>query len=102
MRPSRRAQLTAMFDHLAARPLMPTLMAGDMNEWSQKVGLGRMAKHYTIHAPGKSFHARWPLAALDRIAVNSDLEVLDGGVVETEDTRMASDHLPIWLDVRHV
>ena len=102
MRPSRKAQLTAMFDHLAERPPMPTLMAGDLNEWSQKVGLGRLAKRFTIHAPGKSFHARWPLAALDRIALNSDLTVTNGGVVETDDTRMASDHLPIWVDVRHV
>jgi endonuclease/exonuclease/phosphatase family metal-dependent hydrolase len=69
-----------------------------MNEWSQTVGLGRLAHHFTIHAPGKSFHARMPVAALDRIAIDDDLTVVGGGVVETQDAQRGSDHLPIWLD----
>ncbi len=98
MRRSRRAQLSALIAHLDARSRLPTVIAGDMNEWSQTVGLGRLAHHFTIHAPGKSFHARLPMAALDRIAIDDDLRVLGGGVVETPDTKRASDHLPIWLD----
>lgn len=98
MRRSRRAQLSALIAHLDARSRLPTVIAGDMNEWSQTVGLGRLAHHFTIHAPGKSFHARLPMAALDRIAIDDDLRVLGGGVVETPDAKRASDHLPIWLD----
>lgn len=98
MRRSRRAQLSALIAHLDERSRRPTLIAGDMNEWSQTVGLGRLAHHFTIHAPGKSFHARLPLAALDRIAMDDDLHVVGGGVVETADAKRASDHLPIWLD----
>ena len=101
VRPSRRAQLSALFDYLGDRPPRPTLIAGDMNEWSQRVGLGRLARRFTIHAPGKSFHARLPLAALDRIALDDALILRNAGVVETKEARRASDHLPIWVDVAH-
>ncbi len=102
LRPSRKGQLTAMFAHLSAQTPCPTLIAGDMNEWSTKVGLGRLAKLFTIHAPGKSYHARLPLAALDRIALDSHLALATAGVLETALTRRASDHLPIWVDVAHL
>ncbi len=101
LRPSRKEQLSAMIAHLDACAACPTLIAGDLNEWSQKVGLGRLAKRFTIHAPGKSYHARMPVAFLDRIALDQHLTVRQGGVVETSQTRRASDHLPIWLDVAH-
>jgi endonuclease/exonuclease/phosphatase family metal-dependent hydrolase len=102
LRPSRKEQLTAMFDHLDERPPRPTLLAGDMNEWSQKVGLGRLARRFNIYAPGKTFHARMPLAALDRIAIDETLALADAGVVENDETRKASDHLPIWVEVTHL
>jgi len=98
MRRSRRAQLSALIAHLDAQSKRPTLIAGDMNEWSLNVGLGRLAHRFDIYSPGKSYHARLPLAALDRIAVDDALHVIDGGVCETDDARRASDHLPIWLD----
>ena len=79
--------------HLDAQSKRPTLIAGDMNEWSLNVGLGRLAHRFDIYSPGKSYHARLPLAALDRIAVDDALHVMDGGVCETEDARRASDHL---------
>ena len=101
LRPSRKEQLSAMIAHLDDCDACPTLIAGDLNEWSQKVGLGRLAKRFTIHAPGKSYHARMPVAFLDRIALDQHLEVRQGGVVETAQTRQASDHLPIWLDVAY-
>ena len=101
MRRSRRAQLSALIAHLDERSTRPTLIAGDMNEWSLNVGLGRLAHHFTIHAPGKSFHARLPLAALDRIAIDDALKLVGGGVFDTPEAQRASDHLPIWLDFQH-
>tara|TARA_R110001599_G_scaffold348149_1_gene575106 strand:- start:2459 stop:2773 length:315 start_codon:yes stop_codon:yes gene_type:complete len=101
MRRSRRAQLSALIAHLDERSARPTLIAGDMNEWSLNVGLGRLAHHFTIHAPGKSFHARLPLAALDRIAIDDALKLVGGGVFDTPEAQRASDHLPIWLDFAH-
>lgn len=98
LRGSRRRQLSALIQKLGTLDDMPTVIAGDLNEWSLRVGLGRIAHHFTIHAPGKSFHANIPLAALDRIALDQFLEARAAGVLDTPVTRRASDHLPIWMD----
>jgi len=52
-----------------------------------------------VHAPGHSFHAARPVAALDRIALSQGLQLEDAGVVETVLSRRASDHLPVWADI---
>jgi endonuclease/exonuclease/phosphatase family metal-dependent hydrolase len=74
------------------------VVAGDFNEWSPHKGL-EMLEAFDIHAPGHSFHAARPIAALDRIAVSAGLSVGDAGVVQTGPARHASDHLPIWADI---
>ncbi len=102
LRPSRREQLSALFAHLEGCAPCPTLIAGDLNEWSNKAGLGRLAKRFTIVAPGKTYHARLPVASLDRIALDARLGLRDAGVVDSALTRRASDHLPIWVDVAHL
>jgi len=99
LRSSRRRQLSTLIEKLGTLDATPTLVAGDLNEWSLRVGLGRIAHQFTIHAPGKSFHASFPLAALDRIALDQYLEPHAGGVLDTLITRRASDHLPIWMDI---
>jgi endonuclease/exonuclease/phosphatase family metal-dependent hydrolase len=50
-------------------------------------------------APGASFHAVRPVAKLDRVALGSGLALQGAGVVETGKARLASDHLPVWVDV---
>jgi endonuclease/exonuclease/phosphatase family metal-dependent hydrolase len=75
---------------------------GDFNEWSRTGGLAPLKDAFDIIAPGKSFHASRPIAALDRIALDASLELRDAGVVETDLSRRASDHLPIWADVAMV
>ncbi|MBI1418710.1 MAG: metal-dependent hydrolase [Limimaricola sp.] len=99
LRHSRRRQLTEIITRLAARDPMPTLIAGDFNEWSDEVGLGRLARAYEILSPGKTFHARRPVASLDRFAFNDLLHWRDAGVADDLAARRASDHLPIWIDV---
>lgn len=75
------------------------VILGDFNEWSVDKGLEPLAKNYTVHAPGRTYHAARPIAALDRIAVTAGLAVGDAGVVQDKLTRRASDHLPIWADL---
>jgi endonuclease/exonuclease/phosphatase family metal-dependent hydrolase len=99
MRTSRRQQLDALNARFKSMGSVPTILAGDLNEWSGKVGLGRLTPHFTLHAPGKTFHAKMPVAALDRIALDDHFATSGGGVLDTRKTRAASDHLPIWLDV---
>ena len=95
-RQMRRAQLRAISALVHSRVEMPTLILGDFNEWSNARGLEPLLRDYEVHAPGRSFHAARPVAALDRIAANRGFELHDAGVVETKKSRRASDHLPIW------
>jgi endonuclease/exonuclease/phosphatase family metal-dependent hydrolase len=78
----------------------PTAIMGDFNEWSLDRGLDPLGDDFTIHAPGKSFHAALPMAALDRIALGGGLVLETGGVMQDARALKASDHLPIWADVR--
>ncbi|MEP5759424.1 MAG: endonuclease/exonuclease/phosphatase family protein, partial [Litoreibacter sp.] len=68
MRSSRRAQLAAIRARLSGLPDRPTAVLGDFNEWSQRRGLEPLTG-FEVHAPGLSFHAARPVAALDRIAI---------------------------------
>lgn len=98
LRHSRRVQIDALNMRLAGMAHRPTLVGGDFNEWSEREGLGRLARHFSIVSPGKTFHVRRPVAALDRFALSEDFEPLASGVAMTRLTRRASDHFPIWLD----
>lgn len=99
LRASRRAQLITIRKRLAALPSRPTAILGDFNEWSRTRGLEPL-KGFDVHAPGHSFHAARPVAALDRIAIDGAFELRDAAVVENAQTRVASDHLPVWGDLK--
>jgi endonuclease/exonuclease/phosphatase family metal-dependent hydrolase len=97
----RRKQLNEIVKAAApAKAEMPTVILGDMNEWRNDRGLEPFEPEFTVHAPGLSFHAARPVAALDRIAVNRRLTLYDAGVHQSEAARIASDHLPVWADLR--
>lgn len=93
----RRQQLTTIATHVD--PGEKTILLGDFNEWAAKRGLEPLDVQFEVHSPGKSFHAARPIAALDRIALTAGLNLRDGGVLESEASKRASDHLPIWADV---
>jgi endonuclease/exonuclease/phosphatase family metal-dependent hydrolase len=97
----RRRQAHAILAHLAASTHQrATVMMGDLNEWSAQSGCLRdFATHFDFAETGKSFHARRPVARLDRIMASHDLQILDSGVHMTPASRTASDHLPIWATV---
>lgn len=102
LRRSRRAQLDHIREELDALPDCPTIILGDFNEWSQKVGLGRLARHYTILTPGRTFPSSMPVAALDRIAHCDRLSVRMFDIPRAARGGHPSDHLPILAEVRHV
>jgi endonuclease/exonuclease/phosphatase family metal-dependent hydrolase len=77
----------------------PTIVLGDFNEWSNEHGLEPLVG-FDVHAPGRTFHSARPVAALDRIAINEQVDLRDAAVVETRLTRVASDHLPVWAKVK--
>ena len=51
---------------------------------------------FHVAPTGPSFHARHPVAALDRIIVNKHVNIEAAGVHMSAVARRASDHLPIW------
>ncbi len=98
MRRYRHGQLRAVRAALADCP-NPTVVLGDFNEWSPHAGLEEFHGDFEMHAPGLSYHASRPVAALDRIGVSPGLEFRDGGVLETKLAKVASDHLPVWAEI---
>ncbi len=100
MRRHRLRQLRAIRAALSRRPAMPTTVLGDFNEWSLTDGLEPLAQGFEIHSPGRSFHTLHPIGHLDRIALCRDLSLHDAGVQDTSASRRASDHLPVWADVK--
>jgi endonuclease/exonuclease/phosphatase family metal-dependent hydrolase len=70
---------------------------GDTNEWREATGcLGELGPEFHVAPTGPSFHARHPVAALDRIIVHRDMTIEAAGVHTSAAARRASDHLPIW------
>lgn len=78
---------------------LPTAILGDFNEWSHHRGFEPLDRQFDIYDFGKSFHASRPVAALDRLVISPGVRVLEGHVVKTPRSRIASDHLPVWARV---
>lgn len=79
---------------------MPRVLMGDLNEWSAAGGCLRdFSRHFAFAPCGRSFHARRPVARLDRIMHCERLRLIDSGVHDSAAARRASDHLPIWADL---
>lgn len=99
LRRSRRQQadhIRLTLDRLSPRP---TLILGDFNEWSRVRGLGRVAKHFTLHTPHPTFPARRARLTLDRMAHTPDLH-LTPITFDRLTGHQPSDHLPIMAEVR--
>ena len=76
---------------------MPTVLMGDTNEWRAAGGcLAEFGAGYRFAPTGNSFHARRPVAALDRILVTDTLRIEAAGVHASAEAKKASDHLPVW------
>jgi endonuclease/exonuclease/phosphatase family metal-dependent hydrolase len=94
----RRHQAQAILAHLVRHPGDPPVLAmGDLNEWRARgptvadfSGVLRMVP------TGPSFHARVPVATLDRIFVSPGVGVAESGVHHSALASVASDHLPVW------
>ncbi|MDP1026526.1 endonuclease/exonuclease/phosphatase family protein [Sphingomonas sp. KR1UV-12] len=97
----RRKQAAAILAHVAQQSTPhPTVMMGDLNEWTAAAGCLRdFGRDFQFATTGPSFHARRPIGRLDRIMVSRELKILDCGVHASAAARKASDHLPIWAEV---
>ncbi|WP_066781500.1 endonuclease/exonuclease/phosphatase family protein [Sphingomonas sp. CCH5-D11] len=98
----RRRQAAAILAHVSASTHQrPTVMMGDLNEWTRAAGCLRdFSRDFAFAETGPSFHARRPVGRLDRIMVSEQLTIVECGVHQSAAARKASDHLPIWADLR--
>ncbi|PCJ75487.1 MAG: endonuclease [Rhodobacteraceae bacterium] len=101
MRTYRRQQIRAVTSQIQRlNAQIPTLIMGDLNEWRPGGSLDEFGDEYAIATPGPSFHSSRPVASLDRIILRNDLDLLKGAVHHSDLSRVASDHLPIYADIK--
>ncbi len=99
LRRFRLLQLSAVSRAVRRLPEMPTVIAGDFNEWGSKAALDAATPGFGFVATGNSFPAPRPVAALDGFALTKHLTAADHGVLTRLPAHVASDHLPIWIDL---
>jgi endonuclease/exonuclease/phosphatase family metal-dependent hydrolase len=99
MRASRRRQLAALRAFADQAQGGACVVAGDFNEWSGLSHLAGLGPEYRVLPSPPTFHARKPVAALDRIAVSDAFTLRDIQAVMTPEARRASDHLPLVADL---
>ncbi|WP_294318493.1 endonuclease/exonuclease/phosphatase family protein [uncultured Sphingomonas sp.] len=94
----RRKQAHAILHDVdGCQPPMPSVLMGDLNEWTPQSGCLRdFGRNHRFAETGPSFHARHPVGRLDRIMVSSELRIVASGTHHSAAARKASDHLPIW------
>lgn len=99
-RRDRQRQMTLIMAELAALgPGRPTVLLGDLNEWSPAAGFAPLDPFFTLHNPGRSYPSWRPVAALDRVATGPGLALRRAGVIRSGAAGRASDHLPAWADL---
>jgi endonuclease/exonuclease/phosphatase family metal-dependent hydrolase len=101
LRSSRRKQLDALREAVLRHPPRPTLILGDFNEYSRRVGLGRLVRAFRLMEPAPTYPSRLPRLALDRIAHSHELELQPLPVPWRKGVQ-PSDHLPLLAEMRWV
>jgi len=90
---------------MLANPHMPTIIAGDSNDWRDHIAeriFTQQSFQLVTDPPSqyRSFPAFWPMMALDKIFVRGNVVAGQAQVVSTPLARRASDHLPLVFDFR--
>lgn len=100
--PLRMAQMRAIGQYLDRQQALPTVLAGDLNEWRPWNGLAfsqRIAGRRFRGPVRRSFPASCPVLPLDRVMGASGATVADAAVVTSRTLRDTSDHLPLRASV---
>jgi endonuclease/exonuclease/phosphatase family metal-dependent hydrolase len=98
-RGSRRKQLDAIREAVLRHPPRPTVILGDFNEYSRRVGLGRLVRSFRLMEAAATFPSRRPVLALDRMAHSHDITLEPVAFVRAKGVQ-ASDHLPLVARLR--
>lgn len=92
----RRRQLAVLHDHVRAAG-HPVVIGGDFNEWRR--GSDHVEALGAVIEPGLTFHARVPVAPLDKFILCGGLRPRGAFVHQSELSARASDHLPVVVDL---
>ncbi len=97
----RRLQVRTVLSHLSDLDHdLPTVLMGDFNEWAQHGGCFReFTDGWQVLSPGPSYHARQPVARLDRVIASRQWSIEATGVHHSALSARGSDHLPIWAEM---
>ncbi|WP_425043902.1 endonuclease/exonuclease/phosphatase family protein [Primorskyibacter sp. S87] len=96
----RQQQVLHLVREMEDLPALPTVWAGDFNEWSTIPVLDRWAPSMRFLPARPSFPAAQPMGSLDRIALGKGLDAAGHGVFSERPAHIASDHLPVWADLK--
>jgi len=82
----------------------PRLLCGDFNAWPLSPAYRRLREALPEAQDGRgralpTFPSRWPLLRIDHVFHSPDLAVREVRVPRTPLTRLASDHLPLIVEV---
>lgn len=109
-RHERRLQADALLgDDWLANPACeaPVILCGDLNSGPQSAVYKAIARRLRDvrsndgeHIPRGTFSGRFPLHRIDHVFASEQVEVLDIRVPRTHLARVASDHLPLVVDLR--
>jgi len=101
--PLRVVQMRIIGQYLRRRPVMQTILLGDLNEWRPWGGLALSRRTVGVRLSGPvrpTFPSRRPILPLDRILTDRPGAVTDMRSIDTPGIRAASDHLPLSARVR--
>jgi endonuclease/exonuclease/phosphatase family metal-dependent hydrolase len=99
----RRLQSEMLLRILAEHVVEPTIVLGDFNEWLPLGrSLRRLQREFGASDALRTFPARLPLFALDRIWVRPRYALIATTVHHTPLARLASDHLPVQAKIKVV
>nr|WP_210310517.1 endonuclease/exonuclease/phosphatase family protein [Devosia pacifica] len=97
------AQMRTFGQFIMRRPRMPTLFVGDINDWRPWSGLAfsRGLVGTRLTGPSRAtFPVARPILPLDRILIDAPGTVRATRVLDSPRLRRASDHRPLWGDIR--
>lgn len=96
----RRHQTRRLLEIVAQIQQRPLIVLGDFNEW---LPWGRplrwLRRHVAPTRAVRTFPARWPLFALDRILVAPRSSLVRIEAFRSPAARLASDHLPLYAEI---
>jgi endonuclease/exonuclease/phosphatase family metal-dependent hydrolase len=82
---------------------LPTLLAGDCNDWRNTLAGGPFAEHAFEHVTGppsrfRSFPAFMAMLALDKLFYRGEIHIRHAHIIHSRLAQQASDHLPLVVD----